>query len=731
MIAGYVSTLALLRQAGASELVDVQDSLRLDYVDDRGVSTLACPPVLAPLHLGLGLLTQRLPWRVRWDALRFGLSVRFGPMPEGLTLAELFVRTGQSAQTRRLLWDPLATAILNETPERADAGLFVTTFRAAFLQQAAHSALVFARVGLGEIAGRLGEYFVSRGGLIRTGTRVGGVEVEAGRVRGVEVAVRPETRAELESGVRSHRERHQADAVVLAVPWTAVEGLVPEPWRAGPPFAGLAGLGASPIVSVDVWVDRPVLELPMVGLRDEELEWVFDKGRLLGRAGVPQHLSFVASAACRAQPRANAELVASALGALRRYFPAAREAQVVRSLVRREPEATFVCGPSQNGYARGRRRRSRGCTWPATGRTRACRPPSRGPSAAALPRPALSRTRAGERRGHGRVAGTHPDAARRGRVDPAGPLPRDEGRLGARPGDPHRVRPQGRERGVHRPAQPRRARPHRGERPVRRSRAIRRSRSARSAPTSPRSWASRTTWCCPWRRSRSAIGGELSAHQWPYTYHQRLFAHPDLGRLDSSTRSSWRVERVAQTPYTRRAVATTAVPEPRPVPEGGRAVPARDPAPLPGGRGRATWSSTCRRAGARATCSRPGPTTSSASPSCSSCWRSEIGRRTGRPVRRRAATPTTRCRCTSTARTSSRSAATRARACAASSTPSTKRPTLARSLPSEDATELLVLPQLKGLLEPGATSSSGASRRRRCRLIEELIAGIESGALAV
>ena len=63
----------------------------------------------------------------------------------------------------------------------------------------------------------------------------------------------------------------------------------------------------------------------------------------------------------------------------------------------------------------------------------------------------------------------------------------------------------------------------------------------------------------PMATLKDAIGGELSAHQWPYTYHQRLFAHPDL---DGSTidQIALAVERVAQTPYTRRAVATTSVP---------------------------------------------------------------------------------------------------------------------------------------------------------------------------
>ncbi|MBE7559108.1 hypothetical protein HS125_09220 [bacterium] len=63
----------------------------------------------------------------------------------------------------------------------------------------------------------------------------------------------------------------------------------------------------------------------------------------------------------------------------------------------------------------------------------------------------------------------------------------------------------------------------------------------------------------PLEELRKGIHGELSAHQWPYTYHQRLFAHPDC---DGSTVDQVRlaVERIARTPYSRRAVATTAVP---------------------------------------------------------------------------------------------------------------------------------------------------------------------------
>lgn len=63
----------------------------------------------------------------------------------------------------------------------------------------------------------------------------------------------------------------------------------------------------------------------------------------------------------------------------------------------------------------------------------------------------------------------------------------------------------------------------------------------------------------PMDRLKEAIHGELTAHEWPYTYHQRLFAHPDLdGSIVDQMEMA--IERVAKTPYTRRAVATTSVP---------------------------------------------------------------------------------------------------------------------------------------------------------------------------
>jgi hydroxysqualene dehydroxylase len=346
MIAGYEATLDLLRRAGASDLLIVQDNLRIDWRDDRGWTSLDCPELPAPWHLLVGLLPLRLPWRSRLDVLRFGLAARLGRVPRGLTLAEWFRRTGQSEATRKLLWDPLATAILNETPERAAAVLFREVFREAFLRRRDAARLVFLRAGYGRLHERLAGYLEARGGVVHRRALVESVEVEKGRARAVHYVQRAESKVDMRRGARAVSQRIEADAVVAAVPWSALPALVPEDFRTLPPFSSAARLRGSPIVSIELWLDRVVLDRPMAGLRETEVEWVFDKGRLYGREGVPQHLAFIVSAAGRAAPRPNAELAGVAEGALRRYFPGEMaEARVVRSLVLREPDATFVCDP--------------------------------------------------------------------------------------------------------------------------------------------------------------------------------------------------------------------------------------------------------------------------------------------------------------------------------------------------------------------------------------------------
>ena len=233
MIAGYEATLDLLRRAGASDLLIVQDHLRIDYRDDRGWTSLDCPDLPAPWHLLAGLLPLRLPWRSRLDVLRFGLAARAGRVPRGLTLAEWFERTGQSAETRRLVWDPLATAILNETPERAAAVLFREVFREAFLRRRDAARLVFLRAGYARLHDRLARYLEARGGVVHRRALAESVEVDGRACAGR--ALRPAGGDEGRDAAR--RARRHRSASKRTPSWPPCPGprcraLVPEEIRA-------------------------------------------------------------------------------------------------------------------------------------------------------------------------------------------------------------------------------------------------------------------------------------------------------------------------------------------------------------------------------------------------------------------------------------------------------------------------------------------------------------------
>jgi squalene-associated FAD-dependent desaturase len=348
MVGAYARTLDLVRRAGACDLLLQQDDLRIEWVDDRGRSALACPALPAPLHLAIGVLGLRVPLAVKLQAARLGLAVRFGRRPDGLTLAEYFARCGQGEAARRLLWDPLALAILNEPPERAAAGLFHRVYQEAFLRDRRASRLVFLRRGFAVLLDRIAGYFEARGGVVRRGTRAERLVLdEGGRVRGARLAERPRERHAIASGTPARESVEAADAVVCAVPPHALGALLPDEVAGRAPFDALDRFAGSPIVSVDLWLDRVVVDRPMLGLRDSEVEWVFDKGRLGGREGAPQHLSFVVSAAYRSASKSNAELVGAAEATLRRYFPAMAGAVVQRALVLREPMATFASSPER------------------------------------------------------------------------------------------------------------------------------------------------------------------------------------------------------------------------------------------------------------------------------------------------------------------------------------------------------------------------------------------------
>ncbi len=342
MMACNVETLAFLRDIGADGHVTIQPQLSVPMIDRMGRrSRLTCPTTLpSPLHLVAGVLDwEALPWRDRLAAFAMAGPLKIArrelepgarrkAASPGETVENWLIRNRQTAALREMLWNPLALATLNQAPARAAAPPFARVLGEMFGRDPRSAALVLPNRPLHLMyAEPARAYIESRGGVVRTGTPA-------------RVAV------DGTAAVAANGERWTSAAVIAAVPWHALPELfdrVPAPLVETVDRA--RRMESSPVVTVNLWFDRQVIDEPFLGLPGRAMQWVFDKRIVFG--GSASHLSLVSSGAGPLVQRSNQDLIATAHGELLEAMPGIRTARLVRATVVREPHATFSLAPGQ------------------------------------------------------------------------------------------------------------------------------------------------------------------------------------------------------------------------------------------------------------------------------------------------------------------------------------------------------------------------------------------------
>jgi squalene-associated FAD-dependent desaturase len=336
----YRETFRFLGRIGSEGGLHLQPRLSIGIVDPEGrFSRLMCPALPSPFHLLAGVMRWRaLAMRDRWSVLRSRSILAAGgegrdAAADGVdrreTVHAWLIRHGQSPRLVRLLWEPLAVAALNQSIHTASARAFRQVLHGLFGPDPRDSALAIARTPLDQLyAEPARRYVEARGGEVRLQCLA---RVECG---GTLRVVTQDGRA------------YQASRVVCAVPWHALGDVFPErPAALSQILDAAARTDSSPIVTVNLWLDRPVTEEPFVGLPGRSMQWLFDKRALFG--GDASHLSLISSGADALVGLSNAELVALARSELTAALPAAREATVRRAVVVRERRATFSVAPDQ------------------------------------------------------------------------------------------------------------------------------------------------------------------------------------------------------------------------------------------------------------------------------------------------------------------------------------------------------------------------------------------------
>jgi squalene-associated FAD-dependent desaturase len=339
----YTETFEFLRRIDALDSVRLQRELAVTMIDGAGRrSRLSCAALPPPLHLLAGLFEwSALSWADRFAALRMAgpLKAARRALRPGATLAAAspgetveawLVRNGQTARLREMLWEPLALAALNQPAHKAAAPVFARVLAEMFGGTSEHAAIALPTKPLHEMYAEPARRFIERrGGVVRTGSA-------ATLARGSAAALE----------ARAGDERWRGEAIVAAVPWFALGGLIDSSVPELQPLASrAAAMASSPIVTVNLWFDRAVLDEPFIGLPGRAMQWVFDKGAILGEGA--SHLSLVSSGAAPLVGAANADLVADAHREILEALPHARAARLVNAGVVREPRATFSLAPGQ------------------------------------------------------------------------------------------------------------------------------------------------------------------------------------------------------------------------------------------------------------------------------------------------------------------------------------------------------------------------------------------------
>jgi squalene-associated FAD-dependent desaturase len=250
-----------------------------------------------------GLLLARLSMRERLQTLRFMAALRnmgWRVQPD-VSVQAFLDQQNQRGRMRRYVWGPLCVSALNTPLDQASTNAFLAALRDTLAGAPGASDLVLPRKDLSRLFPEpAADYIRSHGGEVRCGATVRDLEsLGTGRII---VAVGP----------------HQLKA------------LLPE----APEFS------YQPIYTCYLqYPETTRLDFPMIGMSDGLVQWVFDRGALLGENG---RLACVISAQGDHQQMSQDELAERCDRELRRVLPLPA---VIWSRVIAEKRATIACTP--------------------------------------------------------------------------------------------------------------------------------------------------------------------------------------------------------------------------------------------------------------------------------------------------------------------------------------------------------------------------------------------------
>jgi squalene-associated FAD-dependent desaturase len=335
------------RTVGVAHLLQAQPCLYF-MTPDRRVSRFRADCWPAPLHLarsflGAHYLSPAEKLRIAWGLFQLQIADRRleivrkksaihnpqSAMDDDPPFRDWLTRHGQTPRTVERFWGLVLVSALNEVPERIGLRYARKVFLDGFLRHRRGFEVEVPAVPLARLYGEELQAWLERHQVrLQLNRAAKAFRVSDGSVRGVQ----------LRDGATL-----EADWYVSAVPFDRLLDALPgEVVDAHPYFGNLRQLETSPITSVHVWYDRPVLGLPHVVLVGCAGQWVFNRGE---SSPGEHYLQVVVSAARQFRGLGRDEVQRQIVEELARLFSDAAAARVLRARVVTEHAATFSAVP--------------------------------------------------------------------------------------------------------------------------------------------------------------------------------------------------------------------------------------------------------------------------------------------------------------------------------------------------------------------------------------------------
>jgi len=327
--------LDLAQQAGMADTIRWYDELT--FLELGGRRSLLRPGNLpAPAHQAISFL--RAPMLNLQDKARIAAGlVRFlrgYPADDSESFAAWLSRTGQTERAIRHFWEPVVIGALNDNLERCSVKYAGKVFHESFLRSPEAGRLGIPAAPLSQFFAPVAELARKKGATIKLKA---GVE-------------RIEQIADKRWLVQANDENYTAPSVVLATDFRQTRNLLAslqEPL----PNEGFEKFIPAPITTIHLWYDRDVTGLDHAVLLDTRIQWMFAKSRIrrwpAERGG---YLELVISASWPELKMSREQILSSALQEIEMFFPAVKQAKLLKSGVLKEARATFSVVPGLDAF---------------------------------------------------------------------------------------------------------------------------------------------------------------------------------------------------------------------------------------------------------------------------------------------------------------------------------------------------------------------------------------------